>query len=255
MSAYVTVLAVLLLLAGTTPAEVKTQTVDYEVDGTSLKGHLFYDDSTTGKRPGVIVVHEWWGLNDYARSRAESLAKMGYVAFALDMYDGKVTDHPEKAGEWSGFLAKNREIARTRFSKALEILKTNSVCDPDQIAAIGYCFGGNVVLSMAMAGFDLDAVVSFHGSLPQAPPSGDIKASILVCHGAADNFISPEQISTFKANLSGTDADWQFVSYGGAQHSFTNKGADKRGIPGLQYDETADRRSWDAMQDLFSEIW
>lgn len=235
-------------------ADVQIQPVDYKEGDTTLKGWIAYDDATPAKRPGVIVVHEWWGLNDYTKVRAKMLAEAGYVAFAADMYgDGKVTEHPKEAGEWAGAVAKNKDAAARRFNAAVAELKKSSRVDPEHISAIGYCFGGSMVLGMAMGGADLDAVVSFHAGVPTDPATGKVTASILVCHGAADGFASAEQVQTFQKNLAEAGADWEFISFGSAKHSFTNPGADKRGIDGLAYNEKADKRSWKAMLDFLSE--
>ena len=255
--------AALSLLAAVLPAlpagaAVKTEPVTYKQGETTLKGHLAYDDAAAGKRPGVLVVHEWWGLNDHARQRAEALAKEGYVALALDMYgDGKNTTHPEEAGAWSGALAQNQPLARERFQAAHELRRKHPKVDGEQIAAIGDCFGGAVVLGMAQAGADLDGVVSFHGALPtEPPPAGTaIKSRILVCHGAADPFVTPEQVAKFEENLTKAGADWQLIAYGGAKHSFTNPEAARFGMAALAYDEKADRRSWSAMLAFFREIF
>jgi dienelactone hydrolase len=234
---------------------LKTEEVVYKQGETVLRGHLAYDDGVEGKRPGILVVDEWWGLNDYAKGRADALAKEGYIALALDMYgEGRHTDHPKEAGEWSGYIRQNFSVGKERFLAAYDLLKNNKLTDPKRMAAIGYCFGGYVVLSMAMEGIDLRAVVSFHGTLPlKRVEPGTIKASILVCQGADDPLVKPEQIAEFKENLEYAKADWEFVTYGGAKHSFTNPQADSHGIPALAYSKTADRRSWRAMMDLFHE--
>jgi len=236
---------------------LKTEEVVYKQGETVLRGHLAYDDAVKGKRPGILVVHEWWGLNDYAKGRADALAKEGYIALALDMYgEGRHTDHPKEAGEWSGYIRQNFSVGKERFMAAYDLLKSNKLTDPTRMAAIGYCFGGYVVLAMAMEGIDLRAVVSFHGSLPlERVEPGTIKASILVCHGADDPLVKPEQIAQFKENLEYAKADWEFVTYGGAKHSFTNPQADSKGIPALGYNKTADERSWRAMLDLFHEVF
>jgi dienelactone hydrolase len=249
-------LALALAAAAPAAAAIHTETVEYTVDAKTLKGYLAYDDAVAGKRPGVVVVHEWWGLNDYARHRAEMLAEEGYVAFAADMYgDGKTTTHPEEAGMWSSAVRQNQEAGKKRFEAARELLAADPHTDPERIAAIGYCFGGAVVLTAALAGADLDAVVSFHGALPTDPPAGPVKASVLVCHGADDQFTTAEQVATFQGNLEAAGADWEFVTYGGAKHSFTNPNAGDAGMDALAYDETADRRSWRAMLDLFDEVF
>lgn len=253
-------MAALAVAAAVPPAAAKvvSETVRYAPDTAQLTGYIYYDDSVAGRRPGVLVVHEWWGLNDYARHRAEQLAQLGYVALALDMYgDGKVTEHPQQAGEWSGFIGANPDLARARFEQALALLRAHPMADRERIAAIGYCFGGSVVLSMAKAGLPLKGVVSFHGALPADPvPAGTrVTAKILVCHGAADGFIPAEVVARFQESLTAAGADWQFISYGGARHSFTNPGADAHGMEGLKYDPAADRRSWRAMQDFFAEVF
>jgi dienelactone hydrolase len=245
----------MLCMAAVAGAEVRLDPVEYKQGDTTLRGWIAYDTAAKDKRPGVIVVHEWWGLNDYSKMRAKMLAEAGYVAFAADMYgDGKVTEHPQEAGEWSGAFAKNKEMAAARFHAALAQFKADSHVDPEHIAAIGYCFGGSVVLGMAMDGADLDGVASFHGGLPVEPASGKITASILVCHGAADAFATHEQIQTFQKNLADAGADFEFISYGNAKHSFTNPGADKRGIPGLAYNEKADKRSWQTLLGFLAEV-
>lgn len=255
----VAVLALLgLTLPSPTGAAVKSEPVTYKQGETTLKGHLAYDDAVTGKRPGVLVVHEWWGLNDYARQRAEALAKEGYVALAVDMYgEGKSTVHPEEAGAWSSALAKNQPLAGQRFQAALELLQKHPRVDGGKIAAIGYCFGGAVVLGMAQGGADLRGVVSFHGALPTEPVAAGttVKARVQVHHGAADPFVTPEQVAKFQDNLAKAGADWQMNVYGGAKHSFTNPEAARFGMAALAYDAAADRRSWAAMLDFFREVF
>ena len=249
------VMLILAAFAAGANAKVRLDPVAYKAGDTTLKGWVAYDDDAKGKRPGVVVVHEWWGLNDYTKTRARMLAEAGYVAFAADMYgDGKMTEHPKEAGEWAGAVGANHDVAVLRFNAALDQLKANSHVDDGHIAAIGYCFGGSVVLGMAMSGADLDGVVTFHAGLPTEPATGKIKASILVCHGAADAMATAEQIQTFQKNLADAGADWEFISYGNAKHSFTNPGADKHGIPGLAYNEEADKRSWKTALDFLAEV-
>lgn len=248
--------ALLVMVAATIAhAEIKMEALDYQGGDTALKGYLYYDDASDEKRPGVLVVHEWWGLNDYAKQRARALAELGYVALALDMYgEGKTTEHPQTAGEWAG--AVTAELGRERFAAAHALLRDHALTDDGKIGAIGYCFGGGVVLRAAKSGADLRGVVSFHGSLPPEPVEpGTIKASILVCHGADDSFTSAEQVQAFQQSLKNAGADWQFITYGGAKHSFTSKAADTRGIPALAYNAKADRRSWAAMRSFFDEIF
>ena len=239
-------------------AEIQTQNVTYQDGDTELEGYLVWDDSINGKRPGVLLVHEWWGLNDYARKRAEMLAELGYVAFALDMYGkGKVTDHPDQAGEWSNEIAKNGAQWIQRAQSGLGILQASELVDSERMAAIGYCFGGSTVMQMAYAGANLDGVVSFHGALP-LPPVGQsepISSRMLIAHGNADAFIKPDHIAKFQNALEQVGADWQMVYYAGARHGFTNPDAGNYGIDNLKYDEKADQRSWEHMQRFFDELF
>jgi len=246
---------VLLFAAAQAGAAIHTETLTYKLGETFLKGYLAYDDASKAQRPGVLVVHEWWGLNDYARHRAEMLAKEGYVAFAVDMYgDGKTTRDAKIAGEWSSAVGKDPAVRKARFQAAFDLLAKQPLVKPGEIAAIGYCFGGGTVLAMAKAGLPLKAVVSFHGSLPTDPvPPGTIKAKILACHGAADGFVPPEQVAAFQKSLADAGADWEFVSYAGAKHAFTNPEADKMGLDGIAYNAAADRRSWSLMRDFLAE--
>ena len=241
--------------------DIKGEEVTYEADGISMNGFISYDANQDNRRPGILVVHEWWGHNDYARKRAEMLAEMGYVALAVDMYgDGLQADHPDDAGKFSSAVFQNIDGAKARFSKAMEILKANPATDSTKIAAIGYCFGGGVVLHMARFGFPLKGVVSFHGSLGTGTPAGegDIKAAILVCHGSEDPFVSPESVEEFKKEMADAGANLTFKEYEGAKHSFTNPEADENGqkfeLP-LAYDEAADKASWDDMRAFFDEIF
>jgi dienelactone hydrolase len=222
-----------------------------------LTGHLAWDDAVVGKRPGVLVIHEWWGLNDYAKGRAEALAKAGYVAFALDMYGGgKATAHGKEAGEWMKQITANVEGWRRRAMAGLEVLRAQAQVDGDKVAAIGYCFGGATVMQMAYGGADLDAVASFHGSLPPAPESvGAIKPRVLVAHGRDDKFIPADRIVAFQDGLDRIEADWEMTIYSGARHGFTNPGAGAYGMDNLAYNETADTRSWAAMLKLFGEVF
>jgi|SRR3990172_333240 len=243
--------------------EVKVvgEEVDYASGGITLKGFLAYDSAMKGKRPGVIVVHEWWGHNEYARKRARMLAELGYTALALDMYgEGKQAAHPEDAQKFSSEIANNMDLAKERFNAAVDALKAHESVDPERIAAIGYCFGGSVVLQMARSGADLDAVVSFHGGLATPSPAepGGVKAKILVCHGEADELIPAGQVEAFKEEMDKAGADYEFISYTGAKHSFTNPEADKYAaefnIP-LAYDMGADRKSWADMQGFLKDVF
>ncbi len=255
--------AVVFTAFGSTTADAKVigKTVDYSAQGTMMKGYLAYDDSVTGQRPGVLVVHEWWGLNDYAKKRAEMLAGLGYAALALDMYgDGKTAAHPDDAGKFSSEVMKNFPVAKARFQAAEEFLKKQPFVDPSRIAAIGYCFGGGVVLNMAAQGADLKGVASFHGSLSlvEPPKPGQVKAKVLVLHGGSDKFATPDQIEKFKNEIKTVGADMRFIVYPGAMHSFTNPEATELGkkfnLP-LAYDAKADTESWSELQKFLQEIF
>ncbi len=239
-------------------AEVKTETLTYKHGDQTFKGFLAWDDAVQGKRPGILVVHEWWGLNDYARKRAEQLAKMGYVAFAADMYgDGKTTEHPKEAGALAGMVRKNEKEWRARALAGLKVLRDNPHVDAGRLAAIGYCFGGSTALQLAYANAEVKAVVSFHGALPVPDVTLDkaITAKILICHGAADSFVPEETIQKVRAAYEQLGVDYEMIYLGGAQHSFTVPGADDRGLKGMRYNAAADRRSWAAMTALFNEVF
>jgi dienelactone hydrolase len=245
-------------LSGSAMAAIQGQHVDYKAGETTLKGYIVYDDKFTGQRPGVLVVHEWWGNNDYSRRRADMLAELGYVAFAIDMYgDGKQANDPKEAGGLSGAIKNNPGLAQERFSAALDYLKNFKFTDANRTGAIGYCFGGSVVLTMALSGLDLKGVVSFHGSLPEPPASlkpGDVKAKILICQGGDDQFVTSEQTEKLKQALENAKADYKFIIYDGAKHAFTNPDADKFAaqfkIP-IAYNAAADEKSWQDMRNFF----
>ncbi len=247
----------LFVVSSQAQAAIHTETVPYKSGDQALRGYLAYDDRSQAERPGVLVVHEWWGLNSFAKRKAEALAKAGYIAFAVDMYgEGKSTEDPKTAGEWSSAVIQNKPLSKERFLAAYDVLKKQKLTKKNDIAAIGFCFGGYVVLSMAEEGADLRGVVSFHGEFPvDKVEPGSIKAKILVLHGADDSLVKPEQLSQFEENLKYAGADWQVVVYGGAKHSFTNPDADKVGIPGVGYSKSADRRSWNTMLAFFKEIF
>jgi len=235
-------------------AEVIGKTVEYTAGGVALKGYLAYDNSVKGKRPAVIVVHEWWGVTEYPKKRADMLAKLGYVAFAADMYgNGKIADNPTDAQKYAGESAKDFSLLKDKFSAVIDLLKKNELVDPNKIAAIGYCYGGGVVLNMARAGIDLKGVVSFHGNLTAAEPvqKGKVKAKILVCNGGADKFISEESIDKFKKEMNSAGVDFTFKSYRGALHAFSNPAATELGkkfnMP-IAYNEKADKKSWAQMK-------
>lgn len=238
-------------------AALKAEKVEYKQGSTVLTGYLVYEDSYPTPRPGVLVVHEWWGLNDHAKKRAEELAREGYIALAVDMYGGgKTTAHPKEAGEWATAVRQSKQVGKERFLAGYELLRNHPLTRKVQLAAIGYCFGGHVVLLMAQEGVDLKGVVSFHGGLPadKAEPKS-FKAKVLVCHGADDPMTTKEQIAAYQDNLRTGGADWQFMVYGGAKHSFTNPEADKISIPALAYNKTVDQRSWKLMLSFLDELF
>ncbi|KAB2879254.1 dienelactone hydrolase family protein [bacterium] len=244
----------------TSKTKIASEEVTYSADSVNMKGYVAWDASKQGKRPGVLVVHEWWGHNPYARHRAEMLAELGYVALAVDMYgDGKVADHPKDAGMFAGEVMKRGPGATARFMKAMEILKSNPHVDGSNIAAIGYCFGGSTVLNMARQGLDLKAVVSFHGGLSTGTPAkkGEVKAKLLVCNGGADKFVPQTDINAFKKEMDDVGVTYTFKSYEGALHGFTNPAADslaKKFDMAIAYNAAADSASWADMKVFFGEI-
>jgi len=254
---YFLVIILTLILATEVQAKLVTKTVEYKQDGTVCKGYLAYDDAIRGKRPGVLVVHEYWGLNDFARKKAEQLAGLGYAAFAADIYgQGLVTTDPKEAGRLAGELRGNQPRLRTRAQAALKVLSETPVANPQRLAAIGFCFGGTTVLELAYAGADLKGVVSFHGGLtsPQPEELKSIKAAILVLHGADDPHVKPEAITAFQEAMRQGGIDWQMVFFGGAVHAYMNPEANNRAA-GVAYDAHAARRSWQYMRDFFKEIF
>ena len=253
-----TVLLAVCLSSSGAMAEVRSATVAYKDGDENLTGYLFWNDAVEGKRPGVLVVHEWWGLDDYARSRAQQLAELGYVAFAVDMYGGdKVTSHPAQAKEWMMATVSNLDGWRSRAQKGLDKLASLAITDNSRLAAIGNCFGGATVMQLAYAGADLQAVVSFHGSLPL--PSGseaqDFKGRVLVEHGNADAFVPPERVDAFEAAMKDAGVDLVFHGHDGARHAFTNPDAGSFGIDNLKYDEAADVASWRSMLQTLNTVF
>jgi dienelactone hydrolase len=254
--------ALALAIAGASAnAELRTETVTYEVDGQTFSGYMAWDDEDEGKRPGVLVVHEWWGHNAFAREQAEKLAAAGYTAFALDMYgDGKLAEHPDTAQEFMQEATKNMDQVKARFMKAKELLQNHESVDAGRIAAQGYCFGGAVVLNMARLGIDLAGVVSYHGALasPIQAEAGKVKAKVQVYTGGADPMVPSEQVAGLVREMQNAEVDLTLVSFPGVTHSFTNPGADKVaeqfGMP-IAYDETAAARSWNGTMQFYSEIF
>jgi dienelactone hydrolase len=239
---------------------IKDENVNYTADTSTMHSFIAYDASTDKKRPVVLVIPEWWGLNDYIRGRAKQLAEMGYLAMAVDMYgEGSTADNPELAGKMAMPFYQNPSFAKGRFDAALAKIKSNPMADTNQIAAIGYCFGGGMVLNMARLGENLRGVVSFHGSLVGTPADKSLlKAPILVCHGEADQFVPVEEVALFKKQLDSIGANYTFRSYPGATHAFTNPDATATGkefsIP-IEYNATADSTSWMDMKEFFGKIF
>ena len=258
MKTLAAVLAMVLMVAAITKAhaEVKTEVVEYRQGDVVLEGYLAYDDSFQGKRPGVVVAHEWFGQSPYERKRAEQLARLGYVAFAIDMYGKGVRARDGKeAGTLAGKYMGDRKLMRARAAAGLDVLRNRPETDPTRLAAIGYCFGGTTVLELARSGADLASVVSFHGVL-DTPTPGDarnIKAKVLVLHGGDDPMVPNKQVEAFQEEMRKGGVDWQFISYGGAVHRFSNPAAGNDPSKGLAYNERADRRSWEAMKAFFAE--
>lgn len=239
-------------------AKVVTRTVDYAQGGQALQGYLAYDDSFKGKRPGVLVAHQWKGLGEYEMRRARMLAQMGYVAFALDIYGKGVRPKTTKeAGAQAGKFRSNRPLLRERARAAVIVLKKQPNVDGNRLAIIGYCFGGGTALELARSGADLKGFVSFHGNLdsPLPAPPGRIKGKMLVLHGAVDPLVPLESILAFHEEMEAAKADYQFIAYSGAVHSFTEREAGSDPSDGVAYNEKADRRSWEAMKLFFDEIF
>ncbi|MBI3902735.1 MAG: dienelactone hydrolase family protein [Nitrosomonadales bacterium] len=242
--------AIALLAAANSHAAVQGREVSYNANGATLKGYIAWDDAQQGKRPGILVVHEWWGHNEYARKRARMLAEQGYTALAVDMYgDGKQAHHPDDAGKFASEVSKNEKLAKARFDAALELIRQENTVDTSSIGAIGYCFGGTVVLNMARIGEPLKVVVSFHGGLGAEHPAeaGKVQARIASFTGEDDPMIPAAQVAAFRQEMDKAGVSYQAVTYPGVKHAFTNPEADKYGqefkLP-LAYNAEADKDSW-----------
>jgi len=256
-------LAISLCCLGSTVAQASVQgsEVVYAANGTMLKGYLAYDDAIKGRRPGVLVVPEWWGQNEYARKRVRMLAELGYTAMAVDMYgDGKVVDHPDEAGKLAGAMYKDMPTAKARFEAAMRVLRKQESINADQIAAFGYCFGGGIALNMARMGEDLKGVASFHGGLGTSNPAqpGMVKARILSFSGDADPTIPADKVSAFRQEMEHAGANFRMVIYPGAKHAFTNPAADATGkkfnLP-IAYNAAADKDSWEQARKFLREVF
>ena len=238
-------------------ASIQSKTIEYKQGDATLEGVLVWDDAVSGQRPGVLVVHQWLGLTDYEKHRAEMLAQLGYVAFCADIYGKGVRPKDvSEAGAEATKYKTDRALLRQRVNAGLDELKQSGLVDPKRVAAIGYCFGGTTVLELVRSGADLSGVVSFHGGLDSPAPSDgkNIKCPVLVCHGADDPFEKPEDLTAFEKEMRDCKVDWRLIMYGGAVHSFTqpNPGFSN---PGAKYNEKADKRSWEDMKMFFAEIF
>jgi dienelactone hydrolase len=248
----------LLCLASIVHGEIKSRAIEYKAGDTILEGYLAYDDALVGKRPGVLIVHEWWGHDEYVRQRARQIAELGYVAFAVDMFGkGVKTDSPEEAAKLAGPVGGNPELTVERFTAALDVLKQQEQVDERKIGAMGYCFGGSIVLQAARAGLPLAGVVSFHGALGTTTPAREdtLVAKIQVHNGADDAFVSADELATFQKEMQAAKADWLLVQHGNAVHSFTNPKADERKMNSVAYNEAADTRSWEMMKAFWAEVF
>ena len=250
-------IAALVALALPAFAEIKTATVSYKDGDTELEGYVAYDDVKAGLRPGVLVIHDWTGVQDYAQQRTRQLAELGYVAFAADIYGKGVrpTDPKECAAE-AGKYKGNLPLLRKRVQLGLDQLKLQPQVDPKKLAAIGYCFGGTSVLELARSGAEIDGVVSFHGGLGTTMPAqpDGVKAKVLVLHGAVDPFVKPEEVNAFKEEMKKANVSLEFVAYPDAVHSFTKKAAGNDPSKGNAYNEKADKESWSEMKQFFGKV-
>ena len=240
---------------------IKSENIDYTGDGVTMKGFVAYNEALSSLRPVVLIVPEWWGISDYTRMRAKQLATLGYLAFAVDFYgEGKSAESPDEAGKLAGpFYVPGSNIAQKRFEAALAKIKTFPQADTTKIAAIGYCFGGAMVLNMAKIGEPLKGVVSFHGNLVGVPVKKELlKADILVCHGEIDQFVPATEVAIFKKQMDSIGANYTFKSYANATHAFTNPNADEKGkkynMP-ISYNAAADTASFNEMKIFFNKIF
>jgi len=246
------------LVAFTAQAAIRTEVVEYKDGDTVLEGFLAYDDAQAGPRPGVLVIHDWTGVQDYAKRRATMLAELGYVAFAADIYGKGVrptdpADCAKEAGKYKGDLPLLRRRVTLGFDQLLKRQNVNA----QKIAAVGYCFGGTTVLELARSGSPVAGVVSFHGGLGTTLPAaeGAVKAKVLVCHGADDPYVKPAEQAAFKEEMAKAKVKMEFISYPDAVHSFTKKEAGDDKSKGNAYNEAADKKSWDDMKAFFKSIF
>lgn len=251
------ILAVLFLSVNA-EASIKTKIIEYKQGDTILEGFLAWNDDKSAQRPGILIVHEWTGINDHMKQRAEMLAKLGYVAFAADIYGKGIRPVAQsEAAKTAGIYKNDRPLMRARVRAGLDELKKQKLTDPQRIAAIGYCFGGTTVLELVRDAANIQGVVSFHGGLSTPTPhdAKNIKAKVLALHGADDPFVKADEVAAFQDEMRKGGVDWQFISYSNAVHSFTNKATGSDNSKGAAYNENADRRSWEAMKAFFEEIF
>ena len=243
-----------------TEAKIKTETVSYKVDSVESKSYIAYNENQEGKRPAVLIIPEWWGLGEYVQARAKQLADMGYFAMAVDMYgNGQTAEDPGNAQKLATPFYVNPQLTKIKIDAALEKLKDYPQADLTNVAAIGYCFGGYSVINAAKLGAELKGVVSFHGNLSGVSPKKELlKAKILVCHGAADNFVPDAEVAAFKKSMDSVGASYTFKAYPNATHAFTNPNADEKAakfkMP-IKYDRVADSTSWSDMKAFFATIF
>lgn len=252
------VIIMLTLISVNAISQIHTENVEYKDGTVTLEGYIAYDESFKDTRPGILIVHEWTGINDYTKSRCEQLARLGYFAFAADIYGKDFRPHnSEEAGKLASLYKNDRQLMRKRINLALDEIKKQKQVNTEKIATIGYCFGGTVALELARSGADIKGIVSFHGGLdtPNQDDAKNIKAKILVLHGGDDPFVSPEQLENFKKEMKDAGVDYQIFIYGGAVHSFTNPNSGNDPSKGAAYNEKADKRSWEAMKTFFNEIF
>lgn len=257
MKVLLTALLAILMAGQAFPALIK-KSVEYKDGATTLEGYLVYDDSVKGKRPGILLVHEWWGLNSYIQGRAEEVAKLGYVAFAADIYGkGSRPKTRDDAGKFAGMYYNDRKLMQSRALAGLSALEKSELVNSSKLAVMGYCFGGSVSLELARNSDKIAGAVSFHGnvSTPTNQSNSTIKAKVLVLHGADDPFVNQQVVNEFVDSMIKAKVDWQLVQYSGAVHGFTNPDNGKDPSKGLAYNELADKRSWQAMKSFYEELF
>ncbi|MCC6758407.1 MAG: dienelactone hydrolase family protein [Candidatus Omnitrophica bacterium] len=254
------IIALLFLLSATIPAfaAVQTKTFEYKDGDTVLEGYVAYDDAVAGKRPGVLVVHDWMGFGPFANQKAEELAKLGYTALAVDIYGkGVRPKNTDEAGAQATIYKSDRALLRKRIIAGYEALKSEATVDVNKIAVMGFCFGGTTSLELARSGAPIVGVVSFHGGLNTPTPmdAKNIKAKVLALHGADDPYVPAAEVDAFEKEMNDGKVDWQLVKYSGAVHAFTNPAAGNDNSKGAAYNANADKRSWTAMKSFFEEVF